>query len=72
MFISNDEKDLIKNRLNALEDVSNDLTFKLSAIEGVLNKILKHLDSPKPPAKKRGRPPGVKNKTTVAKKVVKK
>jgi hypothetical protein len=67
MFITKEEKDLIKNRLNALEDVSNDLTFKLSAIEGVLNKILKHLEPPKPPAKKRGRPLGSTNKKVTKK-----
>jgi riboflavin synthase len=69
MFITKEEKDLVKVRLNALEDVVNDLTFKLSAIEGVLSKVLKYME---PPAKKRGRPPGVKNKPAAAKKAVNK
>jgi hypothetical protein len=72
MFITKEEKDLIRIRLNTLDDSVNDHAFKLSAIESVLNKILKHLEPPNPPAKKRGRPPGVKNKPKAAKKAVKK
>jgi hypothetical protein len=69
MFITKEEKDLIRIRLNTLDDSVNDHAFKLSAIESVLNKILKHLEPPKPPAKKRGRPLGSKNKpATKAKK----
>jgi hypothetical protein len=64
MFITKEEKDLIKLRLDTLDDSVDDLTFKLSAIESVLNKILKHLE---PPAKKRGRPLGSTNKKVVKK-----
>ena len=71
MFISKEEKNLINYRIKELEASMSDCMFKLSAIEGVLNKILKHME-PQPPAKKRGRPPGVKNKPNIAKKVVKK
>jgi hypothetical protein len=69
MFISNDEKNLINIRLKTLDESVNDHAFKLSAIESVLSKILKYME---PPIKKRGRPPGVKNKPKVAKKAVKK
>ena len=67
MFITNDEKNLIKKRLDMLGDSVNDHAFKLSAIESVLNKILKHLEPSKPPAKKRGRPLGSTNKQAVKK-----
>jgi hypothetical protein len=67
MFITKEEKDLIKLRLDTLDDSVDDLMFKLNAIEGVLNKILKHLEPPKPPAKKRGRPLGSTNKKVVKK-----
>jgi hypothetical protein len=67
MFITKEEKDLIRIRLNTLDDSVNDHAFKLSAIESVLNKILKHLEPPKPPAKKRGRPLGSTNKKVVKK-----
>lgn len=72
MFITKEEKNLINYRIKELEASMSDCMFKLSAIESVLNKILKHLEPPKPPAKKRGRPPGVKNKPVAAKKAVKK
>ena len=64
MFISNKEKSQIKYRLDELDESVNDHAFKLSAIESVLNKILKHLE---PPAKKRGRPLGSTNKKVVKK-----
>jgi hypothetical protein len=71
MFISNKEKSQIKYRLDELDESVNDHAFKLSAIEGVLNKILKHLEAPKPPAnppaKKRGRPLGSTNKKAIKK-----
>jgi hypothetical protein len=67
MFINQKEKDLIRHRLNELDESVNDHAFKLSAIESVLNKILKHLEPPKPPAKKRGRPLGSTNKKAVKK-----
>jgi hypothetical protein len=67
MFISNKEKSQIKYRLDELDESVNDHAFKLSAIESVLNKILKHLEPPKPPAKKRGRPLGSTNKKVVKK-----
>jgi hypothetical protein len=73
MFITKEEKNLINYRIKELEASMSDCMFKLGAIEGVLNKILKHLEPPKPPAKKRGRPLGSTNKTkAVAKKAVKK
>lgn len=67
MFITKEEKDLIKRRLNTLDESLNDHAFKLSAIEGILNKILKYMEPTKPPAKKRGRPLGSTNKKVVKK-----
>lgn len=70
MFISNDEKNLINARLKHLDDSVSSHAYKLHEVHGILNRILKHLEPPKPPAKKRGRPLGAKNKpkTTKAKK----
>ena len=69
MFISNDEKNLINARLKHLDESVNVHAYKLHEVKQILEKIMKHL-SPKPPAKKRGRPLGAKNKpkTTKAKK----
>lgn len=71
MFISNDEKNLINARLKHLDESVSSHAIKLHEIRGILEKILKHM-TPQPPAKKRGRPLGAKNKPKTAKKAVKK
>lgn len=71
MFISNDEKNLINARLKTLDESVSNHAYKLHEIRGILEKILKHM-TPQPPAKKRGRPLGSKNKTSATKKAAKK